>query len=419
MLMAPLERLLPLKFQDASLEARFAQDYSERFVVQLRFALLLGMLFMLGDAGIDFAFDRSGAFGANMIRLFIVLPFAALSFAITFWPPARSHLETYCAVGIIAAAAGLFWAMARLERDGGLGLSSWVGALNFTFVLLFLFLVLGIRFARAAVVGAIITVMFLAATFLVLDPGSTTIWQYSYHIVTVFLLCAFLGYWREQFIRRVFQVDAELAEERARTDGILHELIPPRIVSALKSTDPPIAEPIGEATVLFADIEGFTHLATRLGPEHLLETLDRVFHAFDKISDANGVEKVKIIGDCYMAVATSGSSSEAAGRAVRCGLAWQTATAELGEDLGIPMRLRIGAHTGSLIGGVIGARRWAYDYWGSTVNVASRIQHAAEAGEILISETTFWRCRDEVTTEPAGNIALRGYGSMACYRVLA
>jgi adenylate cyclase len=125
------------------------------------------MRFMLGDAAID----GNGAFRANMFRVFLVLPFGALSFAITFLPRARPHLEFYCSVAIVLVAAGLFWAMLLLERDGGLGLSSWVGALNYSFVLLFVFLVLGIRFAHAVVVGTMISLMFLAVTFITLDAS--------------------------------------------------------------------------------------------------------------------------------------------------------------------------------------------------------------------------------------------------------
>jgi class 3 adenylate cyclase len=276
-----------------------------------------------------------------------------------------------------------------------------------------------LRFIVSAIVGIAISALFVLTSALVLDFDQTKFVQVVYHVVTVDLQCAFLGYWRERYVRQVFVGDIDLGSERKYVEGILHDLIPARIVSELKLHDPPIVESVGEATVLFADIEGFTQLATRLGPEHLLEVLDRMFRSLDEISASFGVEKVKTIGDCYMAVALPRSGGNASAKAIKCSLAWQEAARAIGDSLGIPLRLRIGAHTGPVIGGIVGARRWAYDYWGTTVNTASRIESAAEPGQVLVSEATYWRAKDVVAFEPVGMVDLRGQGPVQCYRVVA
>lgn len=264
-----------------------------------------------------------------------------------------------------------------------------------------------------------ITISFVIFSYKGLYEKTIEFYAYSYHIISIFLLCSFLGYWRERFVRQVYQFNVELDRERAQTESMLHEHIPKRIVTELKTRTPPIAEPIGEATVIFADIQGFTGLTNQLGPEHLLEVLDQLFGAFDSATDNHKIDKVKTIGDCYMAVSPSSSGKDAAFQAIECGEQWQKSTKEIGDSLNIPLQLRIGVHTGSIIGGVIGSRRWAYDYWGNNVNIASRIQTAADPGEILISETTYNRVRPMVGDLSQKEVELRGIGKMVCYSYLA
>jgi class 3 adenylate cyclase len=417
--MSALSRVLrPLAFDEPELEGRFADYFVDRFVPQLRFALLVGLAFMLGDAAIDFAFDQAPAFRANMVRIFAVVPIVAISFALTFYAPFRPYLERYCAVIGLVVAVLLFAAMRLLEVDGGLGLASWVGPLNYTFMMIFVFVIIGIRLIYALWVAVLATACFLAIVELtVAQPVERSI-QGAYHVVTVLLLCAFLGYWRERYLRREFRAGIDLEAERGKTDAILFDLIPPRIVDRLKTHGPPIVESFAESTVVFADIVGFTKLTTRIGPEHLLEVLDRIFAGFDAASEAHGIEKVKTIGDSYMAIAHSEPGAvNAAERAIGCALDWLSLVRRTSEEVGQPIELRIGLHTGPVIGGVIGSRSWSYDYWGDTVNTASRIEKACAPGGVMVSEATYWRARAGFAFEPAGPIDLRGRGAMECYIV--
>lgn len=408
--------ILSLRFEDPDLEAKFASEYTDRVVNQMRFALVLGSVFMLGDAAVDFGFDPEQSFRANMLRIFGVPPVLALSLALTYWQRFRNYLELYCTVVFLAVSAGLFWAMRLLEIDGGMGFSSWVGPLNYTFVMIFLFLILGIRFLLALPTAIVATVLFVSLAESTLDHASSRSVQHLYHTGTVFLLSAFLGYWRELYVRRRFQADTELAVQRAKTDEMLFQQIPARIVDQLRHRPPPIAESFAEVTVLFADIAEFTQLATRISPEHLLEVLDRVFAGLDRAVEVHGLEKVKTIGDAYMAVCHSGSDGpNGAERSLECAQEWTSVARDVAEETGLPIALRIGIHTGPVIGGVIGSQRWSYDYWGDTVNVASRIENAAEPGTILVSEATYWRARNSAELEQVGPIALKGHPDVTCY----
>ncbi len=409
-----LDRVL-LRFPGHRLERDFAEDYVERFVPQLQIALGLTALVLISDIIVDILLYPAESARANYVRGFVVLPCIASAFAVSFARSVRPHLELLFSAIILIGSSGLFWGLLILDQDGGLGLTSGAGVINYVFVILLLFLISGMRFKFALWTGVALTTVFVGFTYKGLSTEPTKFYAYSYHILSMFVLSAFLGYWREWFVRQVYQFNVELDHERAQTESMLHELIPKRIVAALKTRAPPIAEPIGEATVIFADIQGFTGLTNQLGPEHLLEVLDELFGAFDSATDEHRIDKVKIIGDCYMAVSPSKSGKDAAFHAIECGQQWQKSAVEIGDSLNIPLQLRIGIHTGSIIGGVIGSRRWAYDYWGNTVNVASRIQTAADPGEMLISETTYNRVRPKIGELSNREVELRGIGKMTCY----
>ena len=404
-----------LQFTDPRLESAFAQDYVGRFVPQVQIALVFATLVLLSDIAVDSFLYPAESVRANYVRAFVVLPCVVSALALSFVTALRKYLDLLFSTLILLGSAGLFWALHFLEMDGGLGLTSAAGGINYIFVVLLLFLVSGVRFRVALWTGATLTGIYLWFTYQTLYPNTPNFIALSYHTMSLFLLGVFLGYWREWFVRQVYKFNVELDHERSQTESMLHDLIPERIVSALRTRTPPIAEPIGEATVIFADIHGFTGLTKKLAPEHLLEVLDKLFGAFDATTDKNKIDKVKIIGDCYMAVSPSTAGREAALHAVECGIQWQKATREIGAELNIPLELRIGIHTGSIIGGVIGSRRWAYDYWGNTVIIASRIQTAADPSEMLLSETTYNRIRSMITELSHKEVELRGIGPMTCY----
>ncbi len=409
-----LDKVL-LKFSDSRLESDFAENYVERFVAQIQIAVGLTAVVLASDLVVDSVLYPSESTRANYIRGLIVLPCVLLAAAFSFIRSIRKYLETiFCAI-ILFGSSALFWALVVLDRDGGLGLTSSAGFINYVFVILLIFLLSGIRFKFAFWAGIFATFAFIAFMYVEIKTESNKFYAYSYHVFSIFILCSFLGYWREWFVRQVYHFNVKLDYERAQTESMLHEHIPERIIDALRTSTPPIAEPIGEATVIFADIQGFTSLTNQLGPEHLLEVLDQLFGAFDRATDKYKIDKVKTIGDCYMAVSPSKSGKDAAFYAIQCGEEWQKSTRKIGESLNIPLQLRIGVHTGSIIGGVIGSRRWAYDYWGNTVNIASRIQTAAEPGEILISETSYNRIRSMTGELSNKEVELRGIGKVVCY----
>jgi adenylate cyclase len=171
--------------------------------------------------------------------------------------------------------------------------------------------------------------------------------------------------------------------------------------------------------VLFADIVGFTALSSRTTPEVLVTMLDELFSLFDHLAEVHGLEKIKTIGDAYMAVAgipepRTDHAIAAARMALDMQAALQTYAARNGSDLAI----RIGIHTGPVVAGVIGRKKLAYDLWGDTVNIASRMESHGIAGRIQISEATFECLRASFQSEHRGIVDIRGMGAMRTYLLM-
>jgi len=209
-----------------------------------------------------------------------------------------------------------------------------------------------------------------------------------------------------------------LAEEMARSERLILNMLPQSIATRLRNGESTIADEYPSVTVLFADIVGFTPLAARLSAHEVIGLVSRLFSAFDTLVTHPGLEKIKTIGDSYMVVGGMGDSSDDhAGQVIRLGLAMLEEAARH-EALGQPLQLRIGVHTGPAVGGVIGTQRLAFDLWGDTVNVASRLQAQATPGRVHVSEATWRLVRDRFEFDAQGERELRGHSPMQTYAAI-
>jgi adenylate cyclase len=171
----------------------------------------------------------------------------------------------------------------------------------------------------------------------------------------------------------------------------------------------------------YGDIVGFTPMSAQLGAGEVIDVLRHLFVDFDRLAAEHGVQKIKTIDDAYMAV--GGITTRDAGdeghaqTAVRLGLAMIEAAARH-DALGRSLQLRVGIHSGPAVGGVIGTQRLAFDLWGDTVNVASRLQELAPPGRVLLTERTMLLIRDAFVCEPLGSSELRGHSRMETFAVV-
>jgi class 3 adenylate cyclase len=196
---------------------------------------------------------------------------------------------------------------------------------------------------------------------------------------------------------------------------LLLNVLPASIAEKLKQQTGIIAERYDDVSVLFADIVGFTPLSARLSPTALVEMLNRVFSGFDELADKHGVEKIKTIGDAYMvAGGLIEPNPDHLAAMVAMALEMHENIRKLNSDYD-GLGLRIGLQVGSVIAGVIGIRKFIYDIWGDTVNIASRLESQGAPGRIHVSDAVFQRLQGRFAFEPRGSIELKGRGPMQTY----
>ncbi len=234
----------------------------------------------------------------------------------------------------------------------------------------------------------------------------------------LFMLTGAVGLGMRYYQNLALAARRQLAEANRRVAELLANVLPPLIALRLQEKHGVIADSHVEATVLFADLVGFSALTRRLSPGHLIEVLDLIFSRFDEAAAGHRIEKIKTIGDCYMAA--TGVLSEAEGApAVEdiadFGLDLLRIVRAAADEIGMPLGVRVGISTGPVVSGVIGRRKYSFDVWGDTVNLASRMESEGIAGRIQVSEATYWRLQHAFDFETRGVIPLKGMESAAAY----
>jgi adenylate cyclase len=216
--------------------------------------------------------------------------------------------------------------------------------------------------------------------------------------------------------RLVDRMEAALAEANATSDRLLLNILPKQIAERLKSDESRIADRIDAVTVLFADLVGSTPLADVLTADELVELLDRVFSHFDELADRLGLEKIATIGDGYLAAAgVPVQRSDHAEAAANMALAMLESLPRFTAKGYGPLRMRIGLHTGPVIAGVIGRRKFRYDIWGDTVNTASRMESYGVSGRVHTSAAVRQALGEKFEFEPRGPISIKGKGIMETF----
>lgn len=213
---------------------------------------------------------------------------------------------------------------------------------------------------------------------------------------------------------QVAEAEAALAAEHARSEALLQNLLPDEIAARLKNhPGEVIADGLPAVTLLFADIVDFTPRSARMLPEELITWLNRIFSAFDVLTAERGLEKIKTIGDAYMVAAgLPVARPDHAEIIADMALAMRAEVARLSEELGEPIDLRIGIHSGPAIAGVIGTSKVFYDVWGDTVNTASRMESHGEPGRIQVTAATAHLLRETHDFAPRGPIEIKGIGTV-------
>jgi len=278
------------------------------------------------------------------------------------------------------------------------------------------------RIFLAAILAAIAAGMVITLQFLVpRDTGAQPVWALSlYFVVTTISACVMVVTTVWYSVREIVRAEAAMEVEYERSEALLANILPASVAARLK--DPArniIADKYDDASVLFADIAGFTERASDMEPDQLILFLDKLYGDFDALVDKHGLEKIKVSGDSYMVV--SGVPQPRADHVeALAALALDMAEAAglLKDSRGDALPLRIGLASGPVVAGVVGSRRFFYDVWGDAVNVASRMETTDSIGRIQVPEEVYRRLKDDFVLQERGVVEVKGKGLMRTWYLI-
>ncbi len=221
---------------------------------------------------------------------------------------------------------------------------------------------------------------------------------------------------------RIEERTLEVHRQKEEIESLLLNILPAETAQELRREGRAQARSYPDVTVLFADIQNFTHIAEQLSPADLVAELDTCFSRFDALMDRYQIEKIKTIGDAYLCVGgLPNPDTHEPARVVAAAIGMLGVMSQLRAERqtqGRPwFEVRIGIHTGPLVAGVVGTKKFAYDIWGDTVNIAARLEQTSEAGRINLSQATYERVKDQFACTPRGMVQAKNKGAMGMYFV--
>jgi len=253
-------------------------------------------------------------------------------------------------------------------------------------------------------------------------------WNNPDHVSEEFLFLSLVvylelaAYLKERFNRNDYLTNERIREQEEKSNRLLLNILPEKVAEELKHKGEVTPVLYDSVSIIFSDFKGFTRIAEKMGPEELVKELDGYFFQFDEIVKRYNLEKLKTIGDSYMCV--GGIPIQNSTHAIDACLAaleileFMKQMKEIKTAMGLPYwELRLGIHSGSVVGGVIGKTKFAYDIWGDTVNTASRMESSGDVSRVNISEETFQLIKDFFDCEYRGEVDAKNKGKVKMYFV--
>lgn len=255
-----------------------------------------------------------------------------------------------------------------------------------------------------------------------IDPQTVAVFFALNFISISAMVYLLLWYFSREKAKLAAQVDKQkrsIEMERELSERLLLNILPAPIAERLKRQESNIADGYPDVTVMFADIVNFTHLSEEMSPNETVQLLNEIFSEFDSLAERRGLEKIKTIGDAYMVASGLGNKSEQyVDAAIELATEMQRFVGKRVAPNGEALRLRIGIATGPVVAGVIGKRKFSYDLWGDTVNIASRLTSEAQPGQVCVDATTYKRLHNRFEFNEGTQIPIKGKGVLPVFTLI-
>jgi class 3 adenylate cyclase len=402
-----------LRFVSDHDELSFQQEYTRRSLSYVRIALCLGafLLFVFGPLD-RMTIPSEVVFKVGIIRYAILFPSALIVLALTWRPWLLMYLQQLMSLELLFAGLGI---VVMIGFAGPAAHSYYAGLI---LVIMFCYSFSRLRFVYAISVSLTIVAAYEFAAILIRTPVPTFVGN-NFFFISANIIGAFACYNMERAIRKEFAKRHLLEAQEHETERLLLSILPAPIAERLKQAHSVIVDEFHNTTILFADIVGFTGFSSRITAQALVTYLNQIFSIMDDVADKYGLEKIKTIGDGYMlAGGIPIPRTDHAEAVADMALEVQDRIKELQPAKDGWLRIRIGIHTGPAVAGVIGRRKFSYDVWGNTVNVASRMERHSFGGCILVSLETRNLLKGNYLLVDRGNVDVKGIGEMKSFLLI-
>ena len=412
-----LESMLPsLKFEDQEQEQAFLRECRSDACVFLKWTSLVALFLLLAFFWDDQNHEGHGDM-ATGIRMVFGIPVCLGAWYLARREKAENHINFVTTVFVLLFSV-ITAAIAVAFEPGPMGITGGFGAGNFLLIVVAVCTLTCFPFKHALLVACGVIAIHASAAAL---WGSGEFFEFVFGYLSIDLYALVLGatacYQSERTRRGQFVAKRKLAEQNLRYQELLYTMVPEHIARRIAKNQFPIADYHAEVSVLFSDLVDFTAITASIPPRGLVTVLNDLFSAFDVAAKELNVDRIKTIGDGYMAASVSGNEVGGPLSVVLLAIRMVELTREIGEKHRLPLSIRIGIHSGDLISGVIGTSRYAYDLWGATVNLASRLESSGLPGKIQLSEQTYNKVRGAVKAVERGYIDVKGFGSLLTYTI--
>ena len=404
------------RFADPAAEMRYRREQRTAQVKFVR-ALMLIAPAMLGLYIVINPLFIEPSFGAGMLVTSIAM-LPLLGFYYWYVGQPGYAANRWIDVTIFSGFAAVQFFFIRFLWQSGVSEWPFYAILCYNQMLLLTYACLAFSAAvREFAIWTLISIAYVVAVLLSLDlPLGVTVYTVAFYAPFAGLV-GYVNWAIDAKSRQLFDSGLKLDVEKKKTEALLHNVLPQSIAKRLQSGEA-IADAFDDVSILFVDVVGFTNLSKSMPATDLVTLLNAYFSRADRGCDLFGIEKVKTIGDAFMAVSGAILPTPRPAKAMvdfACYLIG--AAQELSDEFGLDFKLRVGINTGPVVGGVISSKRMHYDYWGDAINVAARMESAAPHNGITVSQSTWEATRDSYCYLEPRSATLKGLGVVPVYDV--